>query len=427
MLRAWPPLACRGRVFRWGRRTYVMGILNVTPDSFFDGGRYADPSAAAARARQLVAEGADLIDIGAESTRPGAEPVPEDEELRRLLPALRAVRAAVDVPISVDTRKARVAAAALAEGADLLNDVSGLRDDPDLAAVAARAGVPVIVMHRRPHGFTAYDDLWADVRAGLEESIAIAVRAGIPRERIVVDPGFGFGKSPEQNLELVRGLHRLHDLGPVLLGVSRKSTIGHLLGGLPPEERLEGTLALIALAVAAGADLVRVHDVAAAVRTVRVADAVARAGEAPHPERASEPAVPAEPPREAVIRLSGLRFWAHHGVLEHERAHGQPFRVDVSAAYRRDAADDDLAAAVDYSALYRLVAEEVTRAPRLLVETVAEAVAERVLAADPRILWVDVTVHKPHAPVGGPVDDVAVRVHRARPASTAWLRPVGSP
>lgn len=404
MRHPWPPLACRGRTFAWGQRTYVMGILNVTPDSFYGASRCLDPQEAAERARRLVAEGADLLDVGAESTRPGADPVPEDEELRRLLPALRAVRAAVDVPIAVDTRKARVAAAALGAGADMVNDVSGLRDDPDMARVVARAGVPVIVMHRRPHGFTDYADLWADVRAGLEESVAIAVRAGVPRERIIVDPGFGFGKSPEQNLELVRGLHRLRDLGPVLLGPSRKSTIGHVLGGLPPEERLEGTLALVALAVAAGVDVVRVHDVQATVRAARVADAVVRAGTAAGPEG------------EVAIELRGLSFWAHHGVLEHERAHGQPFRVDVVATYRRSGGDE-LAAAVDYAGLYRVVAAEAAGAPRRLIESVAEAVAERVLAFDPRITRVEVAVHKPHAPLGGPAADVAVRVRRQRPAA----------
>jgi len=265
-----------GRLFPLGARTYVMGIINVTPDSFSDGGLCLDPDRAAQRARELVAQGADLLDLGAESTRPGSEPVDAATELARLLPALRAVRRAVDVPISVDTYKARVAEAALREGADLINDISGLSADPDMAPLAAAAGVPVILMHRRPFDDPYPGDVWEDVLDGLGRSIARAEAAGVPRRNLIVDPGFGFGKTDRQNFQLVRELSRLKVFGlPTLLGPSRKSTLGRLLD-LPVDQREEATGAVTALAVAQGVDFVRVHDVRAAVRVVRTADAVMR-------------------------------------------------------------------------------------------------------------------------------------------------------
>lgn len=265
-----------GRRFPLGARTYVMGIINVTPDSFSDGGLCLDPDRAAERARRLVAQGADLLDLGAESTRPGSRQVDAATEQARLLPALKAVRQAVDVPISVDTYKAEVAAAALRAGADLINDISGLKADPDMASVAAGAGVPVILMHRRPFDDPYPGDVWEDVLRGLSDSIALAEAAGVARHRLIVDPGFGFGKTDPQNLQLVRELSRLRVFNlPTLLGPSRKSTLGRLLD-LPVDEREEATGAVTALAVAQGVDFVRVHDVAAAVRVVRTADAVVR-------------------------------------------------------------------------------------------------------------------------------------------------------
>ena len=268
------PIAIGGRRFEWGRRTWLMGIVNVTPDSF-SGDGVLDPALAADRAARMAAEGADLIDVGAESTRPGHAPLDPEAEWARLEAPLRAVRAAADVPITVDTSKAAVAERAFDAGADALNDVRGLRGDPALAALLARRGLPAVVMHNqrgRPHG----GDAIADARAGLEASLAAAERAGVPRERLVLDPGFGFGWRPEQNLELLRRLGELRALGrPLLVGVSRKSAIG-LAIGKPEGERAWGTAAAVALAVGAGADLVRVHDVAAMADAVRVADAVAR-------------------------------------------------------------------------------------------------------------------------------------------------------
>jgi dihydropteroate synthase len=258
-------------------RVAIVGILNATPDSFSDGGQYTDPGKAAAAAAEMVASGAALLDIGAESTRPGAGPVPAEEEGRRLLPVLRAVRRAVDVPLSVDTRKAAIARLALEEGADLVNDISAGRA---LLPLCARAGVPVVLMHmqgtpvtmqERPH----YTDVVAEVSAFLAARARAAMAAGVAREAIVLDPGIGFGKTVRHNCELLRRLDVVVGLGyPVLVGVSRKGFIGALCGGRPTEGRLVGTAAAVALAVAGGAHLVRVHDVAAMRDVVSVAEAV---------------------------------------------------------------------------------------------------------------------------------------------------------
>ena len=271
-----PPVVARGHTLRFGARTLVMGIVNVTPDSFSGDGLGDDTQAAVAAATAMVAAGADVIDIGGESTRPNSSPVDVDEELARVLPVIERLATAVGVPLSIDTRKAEVAAAALDAGAALVNDVWGLQGDPDMASVvAAHHDSGVIVMHN--HRGVEYGNLMADITARLRLSIAIAAEAGIADERIIVDPGFGFGKTPAQNLEVMRRLRELRGIGrPLLVGPSRKSTIGVLTGGAPPGERLEGSLALAALAVANGADIVRVHDVAATRRAVTVADAVVR-------------------------------------------------------------------------------------------------------------------------------------------------------
>jgi dihydropteroate synthase len=271
-----PPLRAGGHVLDFRECTLVMGVINVTPDSFAGDSVHGDVAEATELARSFVTAGADIIDIGGESTRPNSQPVDAAEERARVLPVVHAVCAAVDVPVSVDTRKSEVAAAAIAEGAVIINDVWGLRGDPAMVeVVAAHPHVALIAMHNQRG--TEYGDLMEDICAALRDSVRIAQAHGVDRSRVVVDPGFGFAKTPAQNLELMRRLGELRGLGrPVLLGPSRKHTIGAILGGLPPSERVEGTLALLALAVAAGVSIVRVHDVAAAVRAVRVADAVVR-------------------------------------------------------------------------------------------------------------------------------------------------------
>jgi len=264
------------------RRTLVMGILNVTPDSFSDGGRFRSVDEAVAWGVRMAAEGADIIDVGGESTRPGAGPVPVSEEIERVLPVIHALADRVEVPISVDTSKAEVAECALMAGAHMVNDVTGLQAEPELACVAARYQAPLVIMHMKgtpadmqqsPH----YDDLIGEVSGFLRRQVDLAVSKGLPEELTIVDPGFGFGKTPEHNLELLRRLRDFTALGrPVMIGTSRKSTLGMLLGGAPPLERLEATAASVAISIANGASIVRVHDVRQMVRVARVTDAVVR-------------------------------------------------------------------------------------------------------------------------------------------------------
>jgi dihydropteroate synthase len=285
----------------WGARTYVMGILNITPDSFSGDGLLANEEPAALsqdrmvslaleQARSFVAAGADMLDVGGESTRPGAQAVSAEEELERVVPVIRSLASELDVVISVDTYKASVAEAALQAGAHMVNDVWGLHADPGLAAVVARHNAPIILMHNRSSWANAeirqrlggryvgvpYENLLEDIKRELLESVGLARAAGIPDERILLDPGVGFGKTTEQNLELIDRLGEIRSLGyPVLLGPSRKSFIGYTLD-LPPDQRLEGTAAAVAVGIARGADIVRVHDVAPMQRVVRMADAIVR-------------------------------------------------------------------------------------------------------------------------------------------------------
>jgi dihydropteroate synthase len=274
-------LRCSERILEIGRRTLIMGVINATPDSFSGDGMAGDVKAMVARGEAMAADGADILDVGGESTRPGAEPMPAEVETERVVPVIEGLAARVRIPISIDTYKSRVAEAALDAGAAIVNDITALRGDPDMAAVAADRGAPVIIMHmlgtpRTMQDNPRYDDLMGEIAAYLWDSVSIAEQAGVPRDQVVIDPGFGFGKTVQHNLEIVRRLGELKSLGqPVLLGPSRKSTIGKVLD-LPAEERLEGTLALVALAVANGVDIVRVHDVQAAGRAARMADAVVR-------------------------------------------------------------------------------------------------------------------------------------------------------
>ena len=302
-----PPLTIGSHTFAWGERTYVMGILNITPDSFSGDGLLAPASPPISegngegnrgrtergleQARRFLVAGADLLDIGGESTRPGSRPMDAEEEKERVLPVIRAIASEFpDALISIDTSKAAVAEAALRAGAHILNDVWGLRLDPQLAAVAARLKAPVVLMHNRSNpanvelrerlgkAYTGaeYQNLLEDVKRELMDSVAIARSAGIPDQRILLDPGIGFGKTIQQNLELINRLDEIRLLGfPVLLGPSRKSFIGYILN-LPPDQRLEGTAAAVAVGITRGADILRVHDVEAMLRVARMTDALVR-------------------------------------------------------------------------------------------------------------------------------------------------------
>ena len=285
-------------MFQWGKKTYIMGILNVTPDSFSGDGVMAGDGVvqtAVAQAAQFAADGADIIDIGGESTRPGSTPVSEADELARVIPVIEAVKTAVSLPISVDTYRANVAEAALAAGASWVNDVWGLRMDGRMAAVVASANCPVVLMHNRSkpkdvapmaggqgarlggrYVGVEYDDLINDIKNELAENIEMALKAGVKEANIVIDPGVGFGKTVSQNLQIVNELDAFTTMGfPILLGTSRKSFIGYTLD-LPPEERLEGTAATVAIGIERGADIVRVHDVKSIARLAKMTDAITR-------------------------------------------------------------------------------------------------------------------------------------------------------
>jgi len=284
-------LKIKNSLFEWGTRTYVMGILNLTPDSFSgDGLAEFDQDAALRLAGDFVRSGVDILDIGGESTRPGAAQVSAQEEMDRVLPLISLLAGEFNSIISIDTYKAEVAEAALKEGADIINDVWGLRADPMLGKIAAAAGVPVILMHNRSNPSNAaikeqlggryigveYDDLVEDVKSELMESISLAHKAGIPDQKIILDPGIGFGKTVPQNLELLDRLNEIRELGyPVLLGPSRKSFIGYTLD-LPPDDRVEGTAAAVAVGIVRGADIIRVHDVPEMIRVSRMTDALVR-------------------------------------------------------------------------------------------------------------------------------------------------------
>jgi dihydropteroate synthase len=284
--------------FHWGERTYVMGIINVTPDSFSGDGLISDGDflgAALEQSRRFIREGVDILDVGGESTRPGSMTISAEEEMTRVLPVIQAIRQETDLPISIDTYKSKVAEAALDIGADWVNDVWGLRADPLMAPLAARKKAPVILMHNRSKPAetvlqkqlgghyigSKYDDLIGEVRNELMASVDLAFRAGISGENIILDPGIGFGKTIDQNLMLINRLNEICELGyPVLLGPSRKSFIGYTLN-LPPQERVEGTAAAVAIGILRGASIIRVHDVKQMVRVARMTDAIIHSGRNP--------------------------------------------------------------------------------------------------------------------------------------------------
>jgi len=271
---------CRGKILDLGSRTHIMGILNVTPDSFSDGGRYVDVESALSHAREMAGAGADIIDIGGESTRPGAEPLSEEEELARIIPLITRLSAELSVPLSVDTYKSRVAQKALEAGAAIVNDISGLRFSPDMAKIVADYGAAVVIMHikgtpRDMQQNPVYKDVVGEVMSYLEEGIELAEKAGVDREKIFIDPGIGFGKTLEHNLILLNRLDEFRGLGrPIVLGTSRKKFIGAVLNLPVPEQRVDGTAATVTLGIERGAGIVRVHDVGRMAQVARMTDAI---------------------------------------------------------------------------------------------------------------------------------------------------------
>ena len=261
--------------FNIGERTYIMGILNVTPDSFSDGGKFNEIEAAVAQAKKLVEDGADIIDIGGESTRPGAEYVTEEEEIKRVVPIIKAIKEQLDVIISIDTYKSKTAEEAVKAGADIINDIWGAKYDKNIAKVAAKYNVPIILMHNRQP--KPYENLMKDVVVDLQESIDIAIEAGVKKENIILDPGIGFAKTYEENLIVMNNCEIIKEMGyPILLGTSRKSMIGLTLN-LPVNERVEGTLATTVMGIMKGLEFVRVHDVLENKRVAVMTDAILRA------------------------------------------------------------------------------------------------------------------------------------------------------
>ncbi|MEG3437653.1 dihydropteroate synthase [Pannus brasiliensis CCIBt3594] len=275
-------LTIREHTFDWGKRTYVMGILNVTPDSFSDGGEFTTLETALQQAEQMIEAGADIIDIGGQSTRPGAEEISIEQELSRVIPVIQALRQKSSIPISLDTTRSIVAEKGIEAGADIINDISGGTFDPELLPTVARFGVPVLLMHirgnpRTMQTLTDYGDLIGEIKEFLANQIEISLQLGIPRENILIDPGIGFAKTYEQNLELIRELRQFKELDcPILVGVSRKRFIGHITGKEDPKERVWGTAAANCAAIESGADILRVHDVAVTVDVCKVADAIWR-------------------------------------------------------------------------------------------------------------------------------------------------------
>ncbi|MGL4912786.1 MAG: dihydropteroate synthase [Romboutsia sp.] len=262
-------------MFEYGKKTYIMGILNITPDSFSDGGNFSEVDVALNHAKEMIKEGADIIDLGGESTRPGHNYVDAKEELRRIVPVIKKLKEEINIPISVDTYKADVADESLILGVEMINDVWGLRKDENMASVISKHDAYVCIMHNQDS--TEYDkDIMESIKDFLQESIEIGLKAGIKKEKIVLDPGIGFGKTFEQNLEVLKRLGELKDLGyPILLGTSRKSVIGNVLN-VEPKERVEGTVATTVLGIRDGVDIVRVHDIKENIRAAKMADAIYR-------------------------------------------------------------------------------------------------------------------------------------------------------
>lgn len=440
--------------------TEVMGVLNVTPDSFSDGGRFDALDAAIARGHELVAQGATIVDVGGESTRPGAEAVPPAEEQRRVLPVIRALVEA-GASISIDTIHAETAEAAVAAGASIVNDVSGGLHDPRMVEAVAASGAEFAIGHWRgipdpAHGRSGYLDVVGEIREALARSAERAVAAGVDARRVILDPGLGFDKTAEQGWRL---LARLRELGGpearILVGISRKRMLGELLDALPEAARGTGgpmardlaTAVTSALAVRAGAWGVRVHDVPSTVQALAVAGAWAAAERAesspnsdpapssvpvsalaPAPTPALRPgrsAAGTDPAPEPMprfdgdlIRLSGLEVRAHHGVFDFERERGQRFVIDAEVSVDLGAAarSDELARTVHYGELAEAISAAVERDPVDLIETVAERAADVALSFD-GVRAVRLTVHKPEAPIDLPFGDVSVTVVRAAAGS----------
>ena len=409
----------------------VMGVVNVTPDSFSDGGRWLDPEKAIAHAHRLVADGAGILDIGGESTRPGANPVAADEQLRRIVPVFEGLQG-VEARLSIDTTKASVARAAIDAGADIVNDVTALRDDPDLAGLCAERGVNVCLMHmlgepRTMQDDPHYDDVVDDIKAFLVERLEHAVAAGIAEDRVWLDPGIGFGKTVDHNLALLGRLDELVAIGrPIVVGTSRKGFIGRI-SGEEIEGRVPGTIATNVIALGNGAEVFRVHDVAAVAQALDVAAATFRGqwNGATTTSTTSTTSVDEEPVDDSddedddvpdtpvSIEISGLSLYTHHGVSAAEREVGQRLVLDITLDMLRNDATttDDVADTVDYGEVCQLAALIAQQRSYRTLERLATAIADRLLD-DFDVHSVMVKASKPEPPIPLPVDEASVTVWR---------------
>ena len=425
-----PALAFGSKSVLFGRKTHLMGIVNTSPDSFSGDGVAIE--AAVERGLQLAREGADFLDVGGQSTRPGSDPIDPDLEIQLTVPVIERLASQVEIPISIDTYKPAVARRALGAGASLVNDISGLSWGDQMAAVCAEFGVPLVIMHiqgtpRDMQGSPHYDDVVGDIIAYFERQVSVALEQGLRQSQIILDPGIGFGKNLEHNLEIVRRLGEFKGLGfPVMIGPSRKGFIGAVLD-LPVDQRLEGTAAIVALATASGVDIVRVHDVEAMARVVRMTEAVTRC-----PLQGAEP--PAAPPSPGMasqarpfgasvarempldrIQLKGMTFYCHHGITEGEKELGQKLIIDLelSLDLHRTGSTDEIKGVVDYSKVYALVKEIATTERVNLLETIAHRIAQGILKTF-QVATVTVSVAKPQPPVNGLVDSATIVVHRRK-------------
>ena len=402
-------------------RTQVMGIVNVTPDSFAESmplvaGGVADVDAAVARGLALAAAGADIIDVGGESTRPGAGRVSYEQELARVLPVVRAL-ASEGLRVSVDTTRAAVASACVEAGAAIINDVSGGTADPGMIPVMAETGAQVVLMHRRGESADMqtradYSDPVSEVLGELARCVNAAVAGGVSPQRIVIDPGLGFAKTADHNWALLRALPTLVSVGmPVLIGASRKRFLGELLAAADGSPRAEAgrdhaTAAVSALCAAAGVWAVRVHDVASTIDALAVSEAM-------HPRGDAEWQPNQWPSGGVTIRLAGIEAYGRHGVFDFEREQGQPFTVDARLWLPNPPQADSLDETIDYSEVAARLERRIAGEPVNLIETLAESMASELLAAYP-CSRVAVTVHKPKAPMAAVFGDVSVTVERAR-------------
>ena len=390
------------RFFDTQNHTYIMGILNITPDSFSDGGKWNHLDEALRHTEAMIADGADIIDIGGESTRPGHTPVSAEEEAQRVLPVIEAVRKRFDIPISVDTFKSSVAESAIQAGADLVNDIWGLKYDSEMGAVIAKYDAACCLMHNKSN--TEYNNFLIDMLSETQECVNLARKAGIKDEKIILDPGVGFGKTFEMNLETMNHLELFKDLGfPVLLGTSRKSMIGLALD-LPVDQRVEGTLATSVIGVIKGCSFVRVHDVKENRRVIQMTEAISQ----------QKGTTVMDETRFDKIEIKELEIFANHGVYPEENVLGQKFVISATlfTHTRQAGLTDDLSASINYGEVSHMITDFTRNHTFKLLEALAENLAEMLLDSLSGLEQITLKIEKPWAPVGLPLKTVSVEITR---------------